>query len=280
VTLATAIDGSQPLRLADIDPAADGGLDEADAARRLRDLAAELLELQHLLQAAETHGVLVVLQGMDAAGKDVTIQHALGGANPEAIRVTHFSSMTEEEELHDFLWRAHAATPKRGEMVVFDRSYYEQVILPQVEDETTEAETDERCADVRDFERILGNGGTIVVKFLLHVSAEEQERRLVERMESLETAWKISANDWTARRNWDAYMTAFERTINETASPEAPWFVVPADHDWFHNVAVAEALVERLRPCAEGWRAERDRIGREKREEARQAAEEVGSGTR
>lgn len=271
MTLATHVDGSRPFRLGDIDPADTGGLDERDTERRLKALADEQLELQHLLQAAETHGVLVVLQGMDASGKDVTIQNALGGANPEAIRVKHFSSMTEEEELHDFLWRAHAETPKRGEMVVFDRSYYEQAILPQVEGATTESETDDRFRDIRDWERILGNGGTIVLKFLLHVSEDEQERRLIERMESSETAWKISANDWTARRKWDAYMSAFERTVNATATPDAPWFVVPADKDWFHNLAVAEALVERLRPCAGEWRAERDRIGQEKRDEARAA---------
>ena len=268
---ATIVDGSRRVGLDEIDPADDGGLTEKQAADRLAELAEELLELQELMHAAERHGVLVILQGMDAAGKDVTIREAFRTANPEAIRVRHFSTMTEEESLHDFVWRAHAQTPKRGEMVLFDRSYYEQAILPQVEGDASDEETDERLDDIVGFERILRHGGTIVLKFLLHVSADEQEARLRDRMDNIETAWKISANDWTARRKWDDYMAAFERTINGTATPEAPWFLVPADHQWFHNLAVAEALVECLRPRRKAWIRERDRIGKEKRAEALEA---------
>jgi PPK2 family polyphosphate:nucleotide phosphotransferase len=268
VPYATVIDGTAHVGLADVDPASDGGLTEDEAGRRLEALASELLELQELMYAAEQNGVLVVLQGMDAAGKDVTIRHAFDAANPEAIRVKHFSEMTEEEQAHDFLWRAHAATPKRGELVVFDRSYYEQVILPQVEGEATDEETAERCDDVRAFERILEHGGTIVLKFFLHVSPDEQERRLRQRMDEPSTAWKISARDWTARRQWDRYMAAYEGTMLGTGTPSAPWLVVPADHQWFHNLAVAEALVERLRSHRRRWEQERDRIGREKRSQA------------
>lgn len=270
--IAITVDGSRPIALDEVDPAAVGDLTEAKTRDRLAALSAELRELQELLYAAEINGVLVVLQGMDAAGKDVTIGNVFAAATPEAVRVTHFTSMTEDEEAHDFLWRAHAHTPKVGEVVIFDRSYYEQVVLPQVEEATTDAETADRVADVVAFEQILTHGGTIVVKFFLHVSPEEQHRRLVERMEDPASAWKISANDWVARRKWDRYMEAYERTINATATPDAPWYVVPADRPWFHNLAVAEALVGRLRQHREAWTEARERIGREKRAEAEAAA--------
>ena len=273
----TRVDGRSQFSLAEVDPADDHGLTEKAAEQRLGDLTRELLELQALVQAAERHGVLIILQGMDAAGKDVTIQQALGMANPEAIRVQHFSKMTEDEALHDFTWRAHLAAPKRGEWVVFDRSYYEQLILPQVEDEkgSDDAPPDdieERFADAVAFEAILRHGGTIVVKLFLHVSADEQERRLVERMDDDETAWKISANDWVAHRSWDRYMAAWERTMRATATPDSPWLVVPADNEPARNVAVAELLLERLGPHRDEWTKERSRIGREKREEAMQEA--------
>ena len=271
---ATIIDGSRFVPLDSIDPADDGGLTQQAAEERLAPLSRELLELQQLMYAAETNGVLVILQGMDAAGKDVTIQNVFSVATPEAIKVKHFTSMTEEEEAHDFLWRAHAHVPERGQLAIFDRSYYEQVVLPQVDDETTPEATRERCEDVKAFEQIIRNGGLIVVKFFLHVSNEEQERRLVERMESLETAWKISPNDWIARRSWDAYMQAYEHTMNETATQEAPWYLIPADHQWFHNLVIAETLVERLRPYRDAWVEARDRIGKQKQAAARKEAPE------
>ena len=246
----TRVDGRDAFRLDDIDPAEDGGRTGEAAQHRLRDLTRELLELQ-----------------------------ALGMANPEAIRVKHFSAMTEEEALHDFTWRAHMAAPKRGEWVVFDRSYYEQLIRPQVDgdadsDDVRPADVEERFADAVAFETILHHGGTILIKIFLHVSPGEQERRLVERMENDETAWKISANDWIARRSWDRYMAAWERTMAATGTPDAPWIVIAADDETARDVAVAELLVERLRPFREEWTHERTRIGREKREEALQEAPE------
>jgi PPK2 family polyphosphate:nucleotide phosphotransferase len=221
--------------------------------------------------AAEANGVLVILQGMDAAGKDVTIQHVFRSATAEAIRVKHFKEPTDQEAKHDIFWRAHAAAPAKGELVIFDRSWYEQVILPQVEGEADD-ELDRLHDDVRAFERILRDGGTVVVKCFLHVSNEEQERRLVERMENLEEAWKVSANDWTSRDKWDDYMRAYEVTMNATADPESPWHVIPADHQWFHNLATAELLVERLGEHREAWLAARERLAKEKQAEAREVA--------
>jgi PPK2 family polyphosphate:nucleotide phosphotransferase len=256
--------------LDDHDPADDGALTEEKAERLLRPLTEELRELQELLFAAATHGVLVVLQGMDAAGKDVTIQNVFAAANPEAIRVKHFTKLTEDEGAHGFLWRAHAAAPARGELVIFDRSYYEQLVNPLVdgEDDSGPGSQDERVADVRAFEAILDHAGILVVKVFLHVSNAEQERRLRERMEDPTTAWKISASDWIARRSWDRYMRAYEEVIAATATARAPWILVPADHQWFHNLAVAEALVTCLGRHRDEWVAARERVGQEKRAEA------------
>ncbi|MFL5680980.1 MAG: PPK2 family polyphosphate kinase [Chloroflexota bacterium] len=269
---ATVIDGSRHVSLERLDPADELGMTESAATAALEPVAAELLELQELLYAAETHGVLVILQGMDAAGKDVTIRNVFAAATPEAIRVRHFKPMTDEEEKHDFLWRAHGATPARGEIVIFDRSYYEQLVLPEVEGESTPAKTAERAEDVRAFETILRHGGVIVVKFFLHIGNDEQERRLVERMERPDSAWKISARDWTAREAWDRYMAAYEDTMNSTATPESPWYLVPANRQWVHNLVVAETLVERLRPHRDEWIEAREARGAKKAAEAREVA--------
>jgi PPK2 family polyphosphate:nucleotide phosphotransferase len=266
VPYATVIDGSDPVRLSEHDPADHAGLTEGEAQRRLEPLTDELRELQELLFAAETHGVLVILQGMDAAGKDVTIQNVFATATPEAIRVRHFTEMTDEEEAHGFLWRAHAVAPQHGELVIFDRSYYEQLVRPLVEGEDDEADIDERVEDILAFESILRHAGTVIVKVFLHVSEIEQGRRLTERME--QEPWKISPNDWIARRSWGDYMRAYEMTMQRTATPEAPWLLVPADHQWFHDLVVAEALVERLGEYRDAWTEARDRTGKEKREEA------------
>ena len=268
----TIVDGTTPLRLRDVDPDGTGGISEEHASKALERLSDELLELQELMYAAESHAILVILQGMDAAGKDVTIRHVFQSANPESIRVKHFSQMTEVEALHDFLWRAHAQTPARGEIVIFDRSYYEQVVMPQVEGEADDDDVAGGFEDVRSFERLLARAGTVVVKFFLHVSNEEQKRRLADRMANDETAWKISARDWTARRQWDDYMAAYERTMTETGTAELPWYVVPADHQWFHNLAVAEVLVERLRPHREAWIEARNERGAEERAKAEKEA--------
>ena len=269
---ATIIDGRRHVALDEVDPAADGGLSEQEASERLERLTEELRELQELMFAAEANGVLVILQGMDAAGKDVTIQHVFRSATAEAIRVKHFKAPTDVEEKHDIFWRAHAEAPVRGELVIFDRSYYEQVVLPQVEGESSEEERAQLSADVVAFERLLRNGGTVIVKCFLHVSNAEQERRLVERMENLDTAWKISENDWTSRESWDGYMAAYEATMNATATPVLPWYVIPADHQWFHNLVIAELLVERLREHRESWLEARQERARKEQAAAREAA--------
>jgi len=272
---ATRITGDKRVRLGDVDPSDDGGLTRREAEKRLAALNAELLELQELMYAAECNAVLVILQGMDASGKDVTIRHVMSATNVQASRVRAFKPMTDEEEAHDFLWRAHAHTPALGQFVIFDRSYYEQIVFPQVQDELPMADVRGRFTHINHFEALLIDHGTIVVKFLLHVSNEVQERRLKEREENDDNAWNLSGKDWAAREDWDGYMAAYEETVNGCATTEAPWYVVPADNDWFHNLAVAETLVERLRPYRDGWIAERTRLGEEKRAEAREARGEA-----
>jgi PPK2 family polyphosphate:nucleotide phosphotransferase len=271
VGYATRIDGQGRFALATVDPAEDAGLDEAEAKRRLADLSEELRELQELMFAAETHGILVILQGMDAAGKDVTIGNVFAAADPAACRVEKFSEPTPEEEAHHFLWRADRGVPGRGELVIFDRSYYEQVLLPLVHEELSDEEIAKRFDHITAFERLLLDHGTIVVKVFLHVSEPEQRRRLEEREENPETAWKISPRDWQERRHWDDYMTAYESVINATARRDAPWYVAPADHQWFHNLAVADALVAHLRPYREPWIEARNERGEAQRAEAERA---------
>lgn len=267
---ATILTGDRPVRLAEVDTAAAGGLSETEANARLEPLTAELRELQELVYAAETHAVLVVLQGMDAAGKDVTIANVFAAANPQSCRVGAVKPRTPEEEAHDFLWRAHAPMPGRGELVILDRSYYEQVVADRVLGEVAPDALRRRFDHVNAFERLLADDGkTIVLKVFLHVGHAEQGRRLEAREADPETAWKISANDWKARAAWDDYMAAYEDALNATATRDAPWYVVPADRQWFHNLAVADAFVERLRPFREAWLAARQARGEKKRREAR-----------
>jgi len=269
------LDGSSRVAIDSVETVVAARLDERADAAALGERQATLRELQELMFASEANGVLVILQGMDAAGKDVTIQNVFATATAEAIRVEHLSSTTEEEEAHDFLWRAHGVCPARGEMVIFDRSYYEQVINPMVHDDAPGEMIDERFEDIVAFERILRRGGTIVVKVLLHVGEEEQERRLLEREASEESAWKISGRDWIGRSKWPGYMAAFERVVNATSTPESPWHVVPADDQAFHNLAVAEILIAALEPYRESWIAERRAVGERKRKEAQEAREQL-----
>ena len=266
----TVADGSNEFTVSTVDPGATGGLDEKEADDRLRRLSAELRELQYLMFAAKSNAMLVILQGMDAAGKDVIISDVFTAANPESIHVYAFKP-TEEDEAHHFLWRASQIAPAKGEITILDRSYYEQLIVGQVSGELESDEFKRKTEHVRAFERLLIDHGTIVVKAFLHVSPDEQRQRLVSRQENPETAWDISPRDWEARNDWDAYMAAYETVVQATATEAAPWYVVPSDHQWFNTLAVAEAIVERLRQYRSKWIEDRDRTGAEKASEARAA---------
>ena len=239
--------------LGEIDTSTDGGLDKREGRRRAKELYAELAELQQELYAASVNSVLVVLQGMDTSGKDGTIRNVLSGVNPQGCQVTSFKTPTVEELAHDFLWRVHTRVPAKGMIGVFNRSHYEDVVIVRVHQLVPEHLWQARYQQINDFERLLAGSGTIVCKFFLHISREEQERRLLAREADVDKAYKLSADDWRERRRWDDYLTAYQDALNRCSTPEAPWLIVPADRKWFRNLAVADALVDALRSHRQAW---------------------------
>ena len=213
---------------------------ELDATKRRIDL------LQQRLFAEQQRSVLLVLQAMDAAGKDGTIRHILSGLNPQGIDVTGFKAPAGPELQHDYLWRIHAACPARGEIGVFNRSHYEDVLVVRVKGPVPQEVWSRRFRHIRDFEQMLVDEGTSVVKCFLHVSKEEQAERLRERLEDPEKRWKFRLGDLDDRELWDDYQRAFEDVLQETSTTSAPWYVVPADRNWFRNLAVAKILLHTL----------------------------------
>lgn len=205
-----------------------------------------LAALQDRLWAEGRRSVLVVLQGIDASGKDGTIKHVFRGVNPQGVRVASFKVPTSVERAHDFLWRVHRETPAAGEIGIFNRSQYEDVIVPRVHELVPPSALRSRYEHITAFERLLDGAGTRVVKIFLHVSFEEQGRRLAERLERADKRWKMNADDVAERGRWDAYHEAYEDMIHRTSIEEAPWYVVPADHKWFRNWVVTELLVHTL----------------------------------
>ena len=232
-------------------------------------LADEVAELDDLLYAARQHGVLVVFQGRDAAGKDGAIRTVLDHCNAQGVRVESFKVPTEAERAHDFLWRVHARTPAQGEIVLFNRSHYEDVIVTRVHSLFPPDVIEPRYGAINDFERLLTGNGTLLFKFFLHVSADEQKERLLEREKEREKAWKLAVGDWKERERWDDYTRAYELAIGRCAEPGVPWHVVPADKKWYRNYVVLKTLVEGLRPYKAAWLASLSALGRKRTEELR-----------
>ncbi|HEX2079445.1 MAG TPA: PPK2 family polyphosphate kinase [Longimicrobium sp.] len=264
---ATLVQPGTRVRLQDHDPRDTAGLDKEQGLARFAELNEELDALQEELYAAETHSVLMVLQGMDTSGKDGTIRGVLANLNPQGVRVESFKVPTEEELAHDFLWRVHRVTPRRGIFGVFNRSHYEDVVVVRVLGLAPEPVWQARYEQINHFESLLAANGTIVLKFFLHISNDEQEKRLLDREKDLTKAWKLAAGDWQNREHWDAYQQAYEDALSRCSTDAAPWYVVPADRKWFRNLAVTEALVERLRGYRDGWRASLDALSRERKAE-------------
>ena len=250
---AIKVTGGEPVDLAKIETKTDGGLAREDGEAQFAALAAELGELQELLYAAQTDAMLVVLQGLDTSGKDGTIRNVLRDVNPAGCRIASFKVPTPNELAHDFLWRVHTQVPSQGEFTVFNRSHYEDVLVARVHELVPEKVWRKRYAHINALERLLADSQVIVAKFYLHISREEQEERLLERERDVTKAWKLSAADWVERRSWDKYIAAYEDALSECVTPAAPWYVVPADRKWFRNLAVAEAIVELLRPNKPRW---------------------------
>ncbi|HEV2527904.1 MAG TPA: PPK2 family polyphosphate kinase [Thermomicrobiales bacterium] len=264
------ITGETPFRMADSQTGATTGLTESDGEKQLAALREELRELHDLMMAAETHGVLVVLQGMDASGKDVTIENVHTASNPQAARVKGFKPPAGEEVKHHFLRRAAEAVPMRGEIVAFDRSYYEQAMPEKAGGEVSGDALERRYRHIRAFEDMLNDDGIIVIKLLLNVDKDVQKGRLEERQNDIRHGWKLSASDWKKREIWDEVMAGYEAMINATATDYAPWYVVPSDEHWYRNLCAAQIVVDRMRPFRAEWEQTRNQIGEQNQREARE----------
>ena len=244
-------------RLSEIDPADTCGLDleKAEAKAMLANGVERLANLQEKLYAQNRWAVLAVFQAMDAAGKDGAIKHVMSGVNPQGCQVHAFKAPSHEELDHDFLWRIAKALPERGRIGIFNRSHYEEVLVARVHPEILARQRlstagkdiwDERFKSIRAFERHLARNGTLILKFFLHVSKEEQRQRFLARLEEPGKRWKFEMGDVAERKLWDKYMHAYEDAIRHTSRPEAPWYVVPADNKWFSRLIIAEAMVEAM----------------------------------
>jgi PPK2 family polyphosphate:nucleotide phosphotransferase len=234
----------EKVRLSRWDPAVRDGRARTDVAAKshLRELAEKIDRLQALLYAERRRRLLVVLQGMDTAGKDATIRRVFEGVNPLGVRVAQFGVPTAEELAHDFLWRVHPHVPKAGEIAVFNRSHYEDVLSPRVHGTISEADVARRLRAIRDFERLLVGEGTTVLKFYLHIDRAEQARRLRARLDDPTKHWKFSVQDLAERPYWREYTRAYEELLSTTSTEDAPWFIVPSNHPLSRDVVVGEIL--------------------------------------
>jgi PPK2 family polyphosphate:nucleotide phosphotransferase len=281
------IEQGKRFHLRDHDPADTYGLRS-----ELKPLAKELLldgvqklnRLQDVLAAQDCWGLLLIFQGMDAAGKDGTIKHVMSGVNPQGVDVWSFKAPSAEELDHDYLWRAAKCLPKRGHIGIFNRSYYEEVLVVRIHREILENEKlprplltkhiwQERFEDMNGFERYLTRNGIAVVKFFLHLSKKEQKRRFLERLDKPEKNWKFSLSDVKERQCWDAYQEAYEDMIRHTARDHAPWYVVPADNKWFTRLVVAQAVVDALK----GMNLKYPKVGGELKAALAQARQQLES---
>ncbi len=245
-------------RLKDYDPGDIRGIRSKEKANQLLHQSAQVLcDLQEKLYAQDQWAVLLVVQAMDAAGKDSLIKHVMSGVNPQGCEVTSFKQPSAEELNHDYLWRAARRLPERGHIGVFNRSYYEEVLVVRIHQEFLEKQHlppelvtkkiwKQRFEDIRNFEQHLTRNGVVIRKFFLHVSKEEQKRRFLARLDEPEKNWKFSDADVHERQYWDDYMNAYEDMIRHTSTPDAPWYVVPADHKWFTHIAVSSAIIQTL----------------------------------
>lgn len=219
---------------------------EAEAVEEAADLTKKLERLQDLLHAEHKHKVLIVLQAMDTGGKDGTIKHVFEGVNPQGVRVANFKVPSEEERDHDFLWRVHREVPATGEMVIFNRSHYEGVLVERVHKLVPEDVWTARYDEINEFERTLTEEGTTILKFYLHISKEEQRKRLQDRLDDPTKRWKFSPNDMPERELWPEYMKAYEEVLQRTSTHSAPWYLVPANHHWYRNLVVSAVIVKAL----------------------------------
>jgi PPK2 family polyphosphate:nucleotide phosphotransferase len=252
------VNGGKRFRLKDFDPNYTGHWKSKEHAEEtLQEQVARTAELQGKLYAQDTWSLLLIFQAMDAAGKDSAIKHVMSGVNPQGCEVHSFKAPSDRELQHDFLWRTTVVLPERGHIGIFNRSYYEEVLVVRVHPELLKAEKlppalvtddlwDERFEDIRSFERHMTRSGTVIRKFFLHVSKQEQKKRFLERLDEPEKNWKFSPSDVRERECWSDYQDAYEDLISNTATKHAPWHVVPADHKWFTHLVISTVIVDAL----------------------------------
>jgi PPK2 family polyphosphate:nucleotide phosphotransferase len=229
------------------------GLEKESTKQRLEELRAEMAELQELMYADRSRGLLIVLQGMDTSGKDGTVKNVMGGVDPHGCRVTAFKAPTEEERAHDFLWRIHRAVPPRGFIGIFNRSHYEDVLIARVRGLVPEKVWKERYALINAFESLIDEGGVTVLKFYLHISKDEQRERLQARVDDPHKHWKFNPADLKERERWDEYEKAYEDALEKCSTERAPWTIVPANKKWVRNIVVAETVVRTMRAMKLQW---------------------------
>lgn len=263
MTYVHTVEPGHHVRLRDIDPAYTHGVAVHEAEEQTAALNARLAALQEMHYAAAQNGILVVLQGLDTAGKDGTIKHVMAQLNPTGCRVESFKVPTPEEMAHDFLWRAHRVTPPQGMIAIFNRSHYEDVLVTRVHKLVPKSIWERRYDHINNFEALLIDSGAIVLKFFLFISKDEQRARLLAREEDKDKAWKLSASDWSEHKLYDAYIEAYEEALLRCSTERAPWHIVPSNHKWFRNLAVARTIAEALHSYQPRWQEQLEERGRE-----------------
>lgn len=274
MSLLTRIDKPQKINLKKFDPSDTADWTKEKAELKSEKLLEELRVLQEWLYAAGTHSVLIVLQGMDTSGKDGLIEHVMSTVNPQGCVVAGFKVPTELEKKHDFLWRVHQQAPAKGMIAIFNRSHYEDVLVTKVHGLVDKKTIAKRYELINEFEQLLVASNTIVLKFYLGISKDEQERRLIARETMPEKAWKLSVDDWKERQFWQNYEQAYEDALSVTGTDKSPWYLVPANHKWFRNVAVAQTVVETLRPYRKQWMESLKVLGEQRLQEVLKVRQE------
>ena len=242
-----AVEPGTKLRLAAIDPSHTGRHDSRKKAEAvMQQQIALMAKLQNRLYAAATKSLLIILQGLDASGKDGAVRHVFSGMNPQGVKVFSFKEPTPAELAHDFLWRVQRCVPARGEVTIFNRSHYEDVLIARVHDLVPKPVWSKRYRQINDFEKRLTETGTVILKFYLHISPQEQLDRFRDRLDDPSNQWKISTSDYTEREFWPKYIRAYEKAMEKTSTEWAPWYVIPANHKWFRNLALSEIIAEAM----------------------------------
>jgi PPK2 family polyphosphate:nucleotide phosphotransferase len=237
---------TRKLKLKDWDPDYDAGKKKEEVEKELVHFSSRMSELQYKLLAANSQSLVIILQGVDTSGKDGTIRHVMGALNPQSCYVRPFKVPTTEELSHDYLWRVHMAVPSKGQIAIFNRSHYEDIIEVRVHSLVPKSELTPRYGQINNFEKYLADNHVTILKFFLHISKHEQKKRLQERLEDPTKRWKISESDLENRKYWDKYMESYEEALSKCSTKWAPWYIIPANLKWFRNWAVAQIILETL----------------------------------